>query len=205
MNVLSAAIADNKGLFLNGKGGFLEQADGTPLCQIRKIRGMYYVQWEQLPSSSMATTAEPSQLAASGSPVRRPIKLSERPHITPGTVKEWHERLGHPGEEALNHLSDSVQGIDITDSPKQASSGKLSLNGKCPTCEISQSERQISRQKFKAGSQAFELIYWDLIYMVNKINKQRYISHLYYSYLKFHLGQALTSKSDVSELIINMI
>jgi hypothetical protein len=41
------------------------------------------------------------------------IKKSEKPSESRGSEYLWHQRLGHPDEEVINHLEDAIQGIKV--------------------------------------------------------------------------------------------
>jgi hypothetical protein len=41
------------------------------------------------------------------------IKKSKKPSKSHGSEYLWHQRLGHPDKEVINHLEKAVQGIKV--------------------------------------------------------------------------------------------
>jgi hypothetical protein len=57
------------------------------------------------------------------------IKKLEKPPESRGLEYLWHQRLGYPDEEVINHLKDAIQGIKVIKLQKNEFKG-------CEICNI---------------------------------------------------------------------
>jgi Reverse transcriptase (RNA-dependent DNA polymerase) len=87
------------------------------------------------------------------------------------TAAKWHDLLGHPGQEALAHLEESVQGATVT--------GTGPITTKCETCALTKAHELISRRtgQEEPVNKPFERVGWDLIPMSTAYNGDKWVSH----------------------------
>jgi hypothetical protein len=124
---------------------------------------------------------------------------SDQPIISKVSPELWHYRLGHAGQETIQYLNQAANGVEF-----KSATDKFKFK-QCPTCQISNSKRQISRRPINQGSTPFETMHWDLIHLKKGIRNMKYISHLYCPYSKYHLGESLKSKDQASESLTSML
>jgi hypothetical protein len=91
-----------------------------------------------------------------------------------GTADQWHQRLGHTGPNALEHLPTSVTGTKLTDGPSTV---------QCETCSTSKAHKLISRRPAPRATPLFERVHLDLIQMTEGFNGDKWILHLYLFWL----------------------
>ena len=109
-----------------------------------------------------------------------------------GTIKRWHQRMGHLYEEAVKHLLTAVNGATIDQSE---------LVGICEICRISQAPQQISRRKPVQATRPFQRVHFDLIQFQEGFNGDHWILHFVDEYSKFHFVYTLRNKSDATRTI----
>ena len=143
-----------------------------------------------MPSMS-SRPAQPSEKAA--------FSTSADPLITKSTSDLWHQRLGHPSKEAIQHLQDMSTGIEVNISDHQTSSQP------CETYQVSKAKRQISRRPISIGDKPFETMHWDLIHISTGINASAYISYAYCPVTKYHISANLAKKHQIEASIQAML
>lgn len=199
VNIISAQKAKKAGIFLNSRKNCLENQASQPICGINDDDGITYVRWNKQPlipprlamPSMSSMLAQPSEKTA--------FSTSADPLITKGTSDLWHQRLGHPSKEAIQHLQDVSTGIEVEKSDDQTSSQP------CETCQVSKAKRQISRRPISIGDKPFETMHWDLIYISTRINASAYISHAYCPVTKYHISANLAKKHQIEASIQAML
>ena len=106
--------------------------------------------------------------------------------------------MAHPDEEAIYHLETAIDGISVTQPSRNQYKN-------CEICNISTSNKQISRRPIYIGNNPFETIHWDLIYMNRGYNAHKYVSHAYCPVTKYHLGATIPSKTSIPRTIKSFI
>ena len=63
-------------------------------------------------------------------------------------IQRWHLRLGHPGPQALEHLSNASRGVRVTGLPPKSNliKGEGIKTVECDACATSKMKRQIRRE-----------------------------------------------------------
>ena len=135
-------------------------------------------------------------LITSKKPLR--VKTSKKPYHSDASPYIWHQRMAHPDEEAIYHLETAIDGISVTQPSRNQYKN-------CEICNISTSNKQISRRPIYIGNNPFETIHWDLIHMNRGYNADKYVSHAYCPVTKYHLGATIPSKTTIPRTIKSFI
>lgn len=123
----------------------------------------------------------------------RSPKVSNAPEIL------WHQRLGHPSPEVMNHINESTTGAIIS-SPNQSPN-----TIECETCALSKAHHIISRRPRIRSTEAFERVHFDLIQMTQSFDGFTYILHFLCDYTAYHFAYILASKSQTTDTIYRFI
>ena len=78
--------------------------------------------------------------------------------------------MGHPGTDVVEKLPTSVSGVKLAKGPTAI---------KCEVCAISKAHQIISRRPTSIATKPFERVHFDLVYMSEAYNVERYFSHFY--------------------------
>jgi hypothetical protein len=135
---------------------------GKHLCHVHQLGG----HWTLTPTPIQRKTDLPLNHTAM---VTAQAK-STAPKVRTSTAREWHNLLGHPSHEALGHMVNATRGVLMTDSPKF---------GVCDPCKLSKATELVSRRPGHEDPTRgpFDRVSWDLIYMDESFDGERYISH----------------------------
>jgi len=77
--------------------------DGKPYCKVERHHRQWVLEYNPLPKEYSI------EASFSSSTAPRPIKSA--------TADLWHQRLGHPGPESLEHLPETATGVKIIEAP----------------------------------------------------------------------------------------
>jgi hypothetical protein len=155
INLISASKAKAAGIYYNAQTNCLEQLNGQPACYLKDQHGISLVKWDtndQNDQNDQTINNAQDLHEIEERMSLMSIKKSEKPSKSRGSEYLWHQRLGHPDEEVINHLEDAIQGIKVIKLQENEFKG-------CEIYNISNSQRQISRIPINIGDQPFETIY----------------------------------------------
>ena len=159
--------------------------NGTIIARIQDLYDQYVLEWrtpETVPQSihhAFATATEPRHYATSRDP--RPDKK--------GTLMDWHERLGHPGQNALTHLVQATTGAIVTDFDK-------SLN--CEACAQGKATEVISRRPpRRQTTRPFQYFHFDLFQNICGLGNGRWALLFIDIYTGMTFFYVLASKSEI--------
>jgi hypothetical protein len=117
-------------------------------CRVEKRHGQWVLEYIPIsPATFSARSAQP------------------RPDAE-ATADQWHQRLGHAGPDALEHLS-AVIGAKL----------KGPSTMECEDCSLSKAHKQISRRTTPRALIPFEKVHFDLIQMSEGYNRDEWILH----------------------------
>lgn len=105
------------------------------------------------------------------------------------TVKMWHERLGHLGEQNIRRLATMSEGIDLSKSPP---------NDACVPCTVASLQTEPHKSFIEPGKHFLELVHSDLIGpLETAYSGVRYAVTFLEDFHKGSMIYFLTQKSDV--------
>ena len=114
---------------------------------------------------------------------------SRIPHpVAPATTKIWHDRLGHPGRDVIDHLKEHTDAV-ITQSSTTLGGGD------CEACRLAKATQQISRVPTTRGEYPMDFVHFDLIHYHRALNGARYLFHLIDTHSGFHVVQDFRDRS----------
>ena len=90
------------------------------------------------------------------------LEYPKRQRISGTTV------FAHCAPEVLEHLPTTVTGVKLAEGPSTSD---------CETCALSKAHKIVSRRPSPQAEDPFDRVHWDLIYMEEGFNGDRYISH----------------------------
>lgn len=92
--------------------------------------------------------------------------------VKSGTTRDWHQLLAHAADDAIQHLQQAAEGVEITDKTK------VPLTNECSTCAVSKAHQIISTSSRKSedSDEPFYRVTYDLIPMSAGLNRHRWVS-----------------------------
>jgi hypothetical protein len=144
-NIVSLDRLMQKDIHWDTKQQQLKRGDEI-FCKIEKRHGQWVLEYAPIsPATFSARSAQPRSDAEA-------------------TADQWHQRLGHAGPDALEHLS-AVIGAKLK--------GPSIIE--CEDCSLSKAHKQISRRTTPRPSTPFEKVHFDLIQMSEGFNGDEWI------------------------------
>ena len=182
VNIVAGSILADKGLHFDTAHSHLHR-NGTPVVVVPRI-GAHYVLEDNRTSKGVG-----SFVASASAFVRK------------GSTSEWHQLLAHANNEAIQHLQQAVEGVELINRDK------VPLTNKCEECALSKAHRIVSRspEKSETSNKPFYRITYDLIDMTTALNKHKWISHIACSETDFHMIYTHESKGSATEVLIRAI
>jgi hypothetical protein len=113
INLISASKAKAAGIYYNARRNCLEQINSQPACYLKDQYGISLIKWDtnnQI-NQTINNAQDLHKIEEKMSLIS--IKKSKKPSESHGSEYLWHQRLGHPDEEVINHLEKAVQGIKV--------------------------------------------------------------------------------------------
>lgn len=178
VNIVAGSILADKGLHFDTEHSHLHRK-GVPVVLVPRV-GAHYVLEDNRTSQGVGSFA---------ATVRK------------GTTTEWHQLLAHASNEAVQHLQQAAEGVEITNKDQ------VPPTNKCDECALSKAHRIVSRssEKSETSSKPFYRITYDLIDMTTALNKHKWISHVACSETNFHMVYTHASKGSATEILIRAI
>jgi hypothetical protein len=187
-NLVSTKQLHDKGMGLYELSLELQRSSSTGssrecIAKVQRINRLFVI--EHNPVGSFATGSNFPSPAPAG-----PSKSAAAKQST-ATSAIWSQRLGHPSEQALNHLPRLAPNVKIID---HTSGAPPALNS---AREAAIANQQISKEKTIKATAPFATIHWDIIPITPvAYNGDKYISHIYCEYTKIHLVATCHTKID---------
>lgn len=134
-------ISDEKyweaGLFLNGKKRtlYMEQPHYREIGKLEFHHGKRTFEYNPVVKTAYTT--------------RRSAELP----FSKATIESWHQRVGHVGNDVLEHLADNATGVVITDKERPF----------CEPCTLATANQEISRRPIPAASAPWEVAHLDIV------------------------------------------
>lgn len=193
-NIVSGSILASKGLHFDTMDTRLH-INGTTLGYAPLISGHYFME-HPLISTSSASSAKSSASNATSS-ASADFRLMTHAVNSSNTAKDWHNILAHAGQETIQHLESSVEGISIS------GNAAVPKTNECETCALSKAHQLISKSSNNSESNEapFYRITYDLIPLSSAMNRHQWISHVACSTTDFHLVFTHTLKSEATTII----
>ena len=96
---------------------------------------------------------------------------SRKPRTLTATATEWHEILGHPGPETIDHLEEAVENVRVI--------GTATSTTECETCAVTKARHIVSRRlgNEEPASKPLGRIGYDLMPMDESFTDDRWVSH----------------------------
>lgn len=113
----------------------LRHSDQTIACPIKDLYGQYVIEYQ------------PAEMTPAVWAAHKFTSHTKRAPLA-GEAIRWHNRLGHPGPQALEHLVSASQGVRIR--------GPTTVE--CDACGLSKIKRQVRRAPRQSGQRAGERI-----------------------------------------------
>lgn len=181
INIVSESILKDKEVHFDTQHRHLHR-NGVPFVNLTRSGGHYVIE------NNTASTP-PQEVFASAKAVRT------------STALQWHQLMTHANNEAIQHLSQAAEGVEITNKES------VSATNECEECALSKAHRIISRSPLKSetSDKPFYRITYDLIDMSTAMNKDHWISHFACSETDFHMVYTHKLKSEAVEIIIRAI
>lgn len=110
-----------------------------------------------------------------------------------GTPRDWHQLLAYAADDAIQHLPQATEGVELL------SHDKVPATNKCETCALSKAHQIISRSSSNSehSDKPFYRVTYDLIPITAGLNKDQYVSHLACMNTDFQITETHRKKSDV--------
>ncbi|KAG6995781.1 hypothetical protein G7Y79_00042g078860 [Physcia stellaris] len=177
VNIVAGSILADKGLHFDTAHGHLHR-NGAPIVRVPRV-GAHYV-LEDNRSEGVGTFAAT---------------------VRQGSTLEWHQLLAHANNDAIQHLQEAAEGVELTNKDK------VPLTNKCEECALSKAHRIVSKSPVKSetSDKPFYRITYDLIDMTTALNKHKWISHVACSETGFHMIYTHESKGQATEVLIRAI
>lgn len=117
--------------------------------------------------------------------------------VKSGTTRDWHQLLAHAADDAIQHLQQAAEGVEITDKTK------VPLTNECSTCAVSKAYQIISTSSRKSedSDEPFYRVTYDLIPMSAGLNRHRWVSHLACAKTDFHIVDTHRLKSEAIKFL----
>lgn len=114
-----------------------------------------------------------------------------------GSMRDWHQILGHASNNAITHLENLVEGVKVVDQDP------VPKTSECETCALFKSHQIVSRSsdKSKKSDKPFHQITYDLMQFTIAMNKDQWVSHFACAATDFKLVFTHLKKSDAVAII----
>ena len=121
------------------------------------------------------------------------VKKSALPQESEATAFIWHQRLGHPGDELLQHLHGASRGARIIDIDQST------IRPGCEDCKMASAPKQISRRPMTRGERPWQIIHFDIIFMNTSWDGYHdCFIHFYCPFSHYHEVRCMASKGDAT-------
>ncbi|KAG7007910.1 hypothetical protein G7Y79_00008g025480 [Physcia stellaris] len=179
VNIVAGSILADKGLHFDTAHGHLHR-NGAPIVRVPRVGAHYVLEDNRSRSEGVGTFAV---------------------IVRKGSTLEWHQLLAHANNDAIQHLQEAAEGVELTNKDK------VPLTNKCEKCALSKAHRIVSRspEKSETSNKPFYRITYDLIDMTTALNKHQWISHVACSETGFHMIYTHESKGQATEVLIRAI
>lgn len=154
---------------------------------------------EYNPPTAMTTVREP-MIGSSDKPVNGtndyepqafPIHSRRPKPDSLATAELWHRRMGHPGPDIIENLTQAVHGAKIR-GPSTA---------ECEICAVTKAHQIISRHLTTRSTTLYERVHFDLVYHKEAYNAHRYMLHFYEESVHTHYVYTLARKKQIVSTI----
>jgi hypothetical protein len=153
-------------------------------CFTPMQHGQWVLEYNPLPQAFAAT-------------VRKSAKPNPK---SKATITRWHKRMGHLRDEAIQHLEDAAQDVEVVPRDRYTIPP-------CETCRLSSAKELISRIPTPQQTQPFGKVHFDLIQMRTGFNEDTEVGHflddatrMNFVYTLRTKGQALQTVQDFCEM-----
>jgi len=164
-NLISTAKLEDRGIYWDSESKCLWKRNSETrkkifLAQGRRQNGMYLLESssEQAPQYGAAVFATQGQYSPE---IRRKIlrgsRNSARQYVSKASLDIWHDRMGHIRKEALLHLPEAVDGVELTSKHFER------LSELCEVCSLGHMTQVINRKPVKPPPYAFHTVHFDVI------------------------------------------
>ena len=192
-NLVSMQRLEKNGLIWNPRAGVLEtESPVTEICRIERKLRTYFIEWNDPTVSDMMTRNWDDIRSFSS---RKSVRKSTVPHVSKASTEIWHRRYAHISEEAIRHLEDAVEGVEVVDARKKSDVSP------CETCSLSAAPRQISQRPLKRTENPFEKLHFDLIQLNEGYNGDCYANLFLCDATRFHLLTTFAGKDEATRSV----
>ncbi|OXV05301.1 hypothetical protein Egran_06931, partial [Elaphomyces granulatus] len=171
--------------------GLLVDKDG-PICKVFDKFNQWILEYN--PVQEYSNHQSDHEVFASS---KKSSKKSTRALTSAAPKDIWHKRLGHVSMEAIDHLSDALDGVKVTE-PR---SPPTPLPSPCEVCTIANMQYQVSHRPARRASKVFERVHFDLIQMSRAYNGDQWAMHFLCDKSQTHYGYTFANKSDARETV----
>ena len=165
-NIVSLWVIMKQGFVWHTLKGMILR-NRVPICRVEKHCNMFTMEYNE-PRHRVHTA------------VKRTGRSFKRPE-SQETMEIWHQRLGHPSFEAVQHLPEATGGVKLT---KQ--SDEEDTIRKCETCRISKAKQKISRVPAERENLPWKKVHFDIIAANPAYNDSTQLLHFYCDATKSH-------------------
>ena len=131
------------------------------MCKVFDMFDQFVIEYNPIQEEFPATDKQEAFAVS-----KKLSKKSSKPLPSSAPSDIWHRRLGHVSMEAVNHLSNALTGVNVTE---QQSSPNV-LPSPCEVCAIANLQHQVSRRPAQRATEPFERVHFDLIQMTRAYN-----------------------------------
>ena len=171
--------------------GLLVDKDG-PICKVFDMFNQWILEYN--PVQEHSNHQSDHEVFASS---KKSSKKSSKPLTSAAPRDIWHKRLGHVSMEAIDHLSNALDGVKVT----EQRSPPTPLPSPCEVCTIANLQYQVSRRPARRASKVFERVHFDLIQMSRAYNGDQWAMHFLCDKAQTHYGYTFANKSDARETV----
>lgn len=191
VNLVSYSLAKDANFKWNEDENYLQDSDGTPIAVINHC-----------PTTRLWIFKKPKPGLSRPQPIAMATRRSALPNVSTASLEMWHRRMGHISPRTVRKAAELVRGVSI-DTQETASEGKFKT--RCPTCNLSQAPRQISRRPIDNPYGKYGMAYFDVILFEIALNGDRYATHFYIPDIRFHWIMTHPDKRGVRDAIKHFV
>jgi hypothetical protein len=107
------------------------------------------------------------------------------------TADLWHRRMGHPGLDVIENLTQAVQGAKI----------RGLATAECEICAVTKAYQIILRRLTTRSTTLYERVHFDLVFHQEAYNAHRYTLHFYKESVHTHFVYTLARKKQIVSTI----
>lgn len=120
--------------------------------------------------------------------------IRTEPPVAKATADLWHKRLGYLNFEVISYLETAIADAKVI--PKD----KYHIQP-CETCRVSKAKQVISRTPQERAITLFERVHFDIIYLTNTPNQEKYIMYFLDDYTRMHYVYVLYNKAQIFPIL----